>query len=415
MNSVSKIFRGDIYIWALFLFFCLISLVEVYSASSSLTFGTNYWSPVLKHAGFIIFGVIIALLCHAVKPRFFILLMLGLPLVWILLILTKAVGSTVNDAQRWMELGGVSFQPSELAKICLIATVAFFMSRHKEEREDKTFRNILIATVITCGLILLDNFSTAALLAVVVFFMLWIGPYSKKRLGLIALGGGGLLVILMIFLLTASPEMIKKLPRGNTWLKRIENFREKEDLNPDTYKIGDDNKQRAFCQIAISSGGFIGNLPGNTQESNNLHLAHTDFIYSIIIEEFGIIIGGAGLVLLYIILFIRAGKIANRCDKLFPKYLVMGSAIMIVFQAMVNMAVAVDLLPITGQNLPLVSRGGSSMLVTTAYIGIILSVSRYENASGIEADQQIEAEIEEQEVKSEEQNFWSPEVNEIND
>jgi Bacterial cell division membrane protein len=401
MNSIAKIFRGDKAIWILFMFFCFVSLIEVYSASSTLTFRGHYWQPILRHAIFLLFGAGIVLFVHAVKPRYFSLLMIALPLSWIFLILVKLFGETVNGSQRFYEIAGISFQPSELAKICLIATVAFILSKRKENKgNDKSMKWIVGLSAFTCILIFFENFSTAVLLFAVIFMMMFVGQIPGKKLWLLSLAIGGAAFLFVAFIMLAPDSLVSKLPRGKTWEGRIENFFvASEKLDPETYKITDDNLQRSHSQIAIAYGGLVGRLPGNSIQRDVLPQAYSDFIYSIIIEEMGLI-GGAIILFLYIILFIRAGQIAARCDKLFPKYLVIGSSLIIMLQAMSNMAVAVGILPITGQPLPLISRGGTSMLVTCVYIGIILSVSRYENPKGVRAERQIEKDIKLQEFRA---------------
>lgn len=410
MNSFAKIFRGDRGIWVIFMFFCFISLVEVYSASSTLTFRSAYWKPILRHAIFLLFGGGVVLLFHTFKPRYFSALMLALPVTWLLLILVRAFGESVNDSYRFYEIAGISFQPSELAKLCLVVTVAFILSKVQQDKDGKGMRIILILTAITCSLIFLENFSTAALLFVVIFLMMVVGQIPLKRLGILSLILIGAMTIFIAFIMIAPDSIVEKIPRGLTWKSRIENFTSgsNEELNPATYKINDENRQRTHSQLAIAQGGVIGKFPGNSQQRDFLPQAYSDFIYSIIIEEMGIV-GALFVLLLYVILFVRAGQIAGRCTKLFPKYLVIGSALIIMTQALSNMAVAVGLIPITGQPLPLISRGGTSILVTCVYIGIILSVSRYENPKGVKAEEIIEMELAEQEQLSEEKSFGEKE------
>ncbi|MDL2241855.1 FtsW/RodA/SpoVE family cell cycle protein [Bacteroidales bacterium OttesenSCG-928-L03] len=409
MNTISKIFRGDKVIWVLFMFFCFISLIEVYSASSTLTFRNSYWLPILKHAVFLLLGTGMVLVVHNIKPKYFSLLMVGLPVSWGLLILVKLLGDTTNDAARWLEVGGFTFQPSEMAKLCLIATTAFILSKQADSKNNKAFRWIVGLSIATCAFIFTENFSTAALLFIVVYLMMFVGQVPLKKIGLLTVSLIGILALFIAFLLLAPDSMLEKFNRGETWKNRFLNFSEaKAELNPDTYVINDDNFQRSHAQIAISEGGIFGKLPGNSTQRDVLPQAYSDFIYAIIIEEMGLV-GALAVLFLYIILLVRAGQIASRCEKLFPKYLVLGSSLLIVMQALSNMAVAVGLIPITGQPLPLISKGGTSIIITCVYIGIILSVSRFENPKGIQTEEAIAAELAEQEQLSGEKPFWDGE------
>jgi cell division protein FtsW len=375
-----------------FLFICLISIVEVYSAMSTLTYRRNYWDPIVRHVGFLLAGTGIVLLFHSLKPKFFILAALGLPVVIVLLVITKMYGVTENEAARWFSICGFSFQPSEMAKLSLIAFTAFQLCRSEETQAGRTFRWILCAAVPTCGLIFLDNFSTALLLFSIVFLMMFIGQTPLRQLGKL-MATGALLAAVAVALVVYIPA--DSLPSGVfrrllTWKARIQEFAD-DRQPPETYVITDDNYQVAHSKIAIAKGHISGVFPGNSQERDYLPQAYSDFIYAIIIEEMGII-GGIGVLALYIILFIRAGIIAHRCRELFPKYLVMGSALILVAQAFTNMSVAVNLIPVTGQPLPLISRGGTSILINCIYIGIILSVSRFETNKGLRREQEIREE-----------------------
>ena len=392
-DYAKKIFRGDNVIWMIFLFLCLISIVEVYSASSLLTFKTNYWQPIQKHTMFLLGGLVVVLLIHSLNPRHLKIFVYALPLIWGLLVATLFAGKTINEANRYL----FGFQPSELAKLCLISTVAYFLSRPRTKISEKgAFIWMCVLTVFTCALIVKDNLSTAALLYGVILIMMFIGRVSIKRMSIIILATLMLFSILFAFV-WFFPNNANKigLNRGVTWVERIHNFNEKQDIKAGNYVIDDDNYQFTHAKIAVARGKIIGNMPGNSKQRDFLPQAYSDFIYAIIIEETGII-GGVFVLALYVFLFIRAGTIAGRCQKLFPKLLVMGCALMIVTQAFVNMAVSVGLIPVTGQPLPLVSKGGSSILVTCVYFGIILSVSRFENPRGIMQEEVIEEQFEEE-------------------
>ncbi len=414
MDFINKIFRGDRVIWMIFMFLCLISIVEVYSASSTLTYRSNYWEPIGRHTMFLLMGTAIVLVVHSVKPRFFSVLALFVPIAWLLLGVTKVMGNSVNGADRWLSIGGFSFQPSELAKLSLIAFTAFVLSKHKEgTMKDNRFFWIIGFTIPTCAIILMDNFSTAALLFVIVYIMMFIGQIPLKKILYLT---GVMVISLMLFvsfLVFVPSETINKVfPRGVTWKERIKDFsnHEEKDITDPKVAFDDDNYQVSHSKIAITRGGVFGKMPGNSLERDFLPQAYSDFIFAIIIEEMGII-GGIFVMLLYVIFFIRAGIIANRCEKIFPKYLVIGSALIIVSQALANMAVAVNLIPVTGQPLPLISRGGTSMLITCAYVGIVLSVSRFENPKGVQREVAIALESEEEKREANEMAFEEENIN----
>jgi cell division protein FtsW len=225
---------------------------------------------------------------------------------------------------------------------------------------------------------------------------MFVGQVSFKRMFVFFLVTFAFVAMLFAFIwfLPKTAEDVG-LTRGVTWVSRIKDYKERQDIREEGFKITDDNYQVSHAKIAVARGGLFGQLPGNGQQRDFLPQAYSDFIYAIIIEETGII-GGIFVLSLYVFLFIRAGTIAGRCTKLFPKLLAMGSAMMLVIQALVNMAVSVSLMPVTGQPLPLISKGGSSVLITCVFIGIILSVSRFENPRGIRQEELIEEEFEEE-------------------
>lgn len=398
MELASKLFKGDRVIWIIFMFLCLISVVEVFSATSTLAYrNANHWAPIVRHASFLLGGFTLILLIHNIPYRFFPALIILLPVAVILLIMTPLIGVDANGATRWMEIFGIQFQPSEFAKLSLVVFVSFMMSKRNKFSENQIFKCIVIAAGVTCLLIFPENFSTALMLFSICFMLMFIGqiPFLK----LLKLGGVLVLCAVVMFLLIRfTPEDIMKkyLPdRFATWQARLERFGGpgEETLDASTYKITDDNYQVAHAKIAIARGGIVGKMPGHGQQRDFLPQAYSDFIYAIIIEEMGII-GGIFVLLLYIILMVRVGMIARRCEKPFAKYLVLGCGLVIVVQAFANMAVAVDLIPVTGQPLPLISRGGTSTMITCVYIGIILSISRFGAGMGNEEEEVVDEEEE---------------------
>lgn len=388
MDLASKLFKGDRVIWIIFMFLCLISVVEVFSATSTIAYkNANHWAPIVRHATFLLGGFVLVLLLHNIPCKFFPAFILLLPVSVFMLIITPFFGVSANDAHRWLELFGVQFQPSEFAKLASIVFVAFLLSKRNRFTDGQIFKYILIGVGITCVLILPENFSTAFMLFGVCFLMMFIGQLPLKNLaklaGILALA----LTLFVIALVVMPKSILKYVPRAVTWKERIADFTHKDSaVSGDTYVITDDNYQVSHAKIAIAHGGLFGQMPGHGQQRDFLPQAYSDFIYAIIIEELGVV-GGVFVLMLYIMLLVRAGMIARKCEKPFPKYLVLGCGLLVVVQALANMAVAVNLIPVTGQPMPLVSRGGTSTVISCIYFGIILSVSRFGAGMGNEEDE----------------------------
>lgn len=390
MDLASKLFKGDRVIWIIFMFLCLVSVIEVFSATSTIAYkNADHWAPIVRHASFLIGGFVIVLILHNVPYRFFTAFILLLPLSVLMLIATPFVGINANDAHRWLEVFGIQFQPSEFAKLASIVFIAFLLSKRHRFTDDQIFKYILIGVGVTCLLILPENFSTAFMLFGVCYLMMFIGQLPFKKLCKLA-GVMLLALALFIVLLRVTPAGVTQyLPdRFATWQGRLERFFDKQESDTDdsgVYKITDDNYQVTHAKIAIARGGVFGRLPGHGQQRDFLPQAYSDFIYAIIIEELGVV-GGVFVLMLYIMLLVRVGMIARKCNKAFPKYLVLGCGLLVVVQALANMAVAVNLIPVTGQPMPLVSRGGTSTLISCIYFGIILSISRFGAGIGNEED-----------------------------
>lgn len=385
MDLASKIFKGSRSIWIIFFILCVISVIEVYSATSTLAYKrVNYWIPVLKHAEFLMAGAFIAVVFHNFSYKLISMIaFIGIPISLIFLIYAVFLGKEINGASRWVSLFGVQFQPSEIAKFSSIVFTAVVLSRKSILGEKKTFYSIIALVGLFSVLILLDNFSTAFLLFASCFILMFIGQISLKRLGLFTvfmfLVLGTALGILFLIPAKSLEEggSLSGLSRFKTWKARVERFThgKETELDPKTYVITDNNLQVTHAKIALAKGGLLGKMPGHGEQRDFLPQAYSDFIFAIIVEEMGVI-GALVVILLYVWLLIKVGTIARKCDKLLPKYLVIGCGIVITLQALANMAVAVDMIPVTGQPLPLISRGGTSTLITCAYFGIILSVSR---------------------------------------
>lgn len=374
-----KYLKGDTTLWVVFIALCILSIIEMYSASSTLAYkAANHAAPMLRHVGFLLLGGVIAFAVHLVPYKYIrIVSYFGLLLSAALLVFVLFKGHSENDAARWLVIGGVQFQPSELAKLSVIIVAADLISRIRDNKKDEWvyFRNTVIMLIAICGLILLENFSTAFILFAVVFIMMFIGRISIKYLASMA----GILVISLVIgygAVKAIPEssMPHMFKRAYTWVARIERHSDKEGKT-NKYVINDKNRQEKYGQIAIARGGVFGVMPGNSVERDYLPQAYSDFIYSIIVEEMGLI-GGIIVIILYLILLFRAGQIATKCSSVFPAILVIGLSLMIVIQTFINMSVATSLIPVTGQPLPLVSRGGTSILITCIYFGIIFGITR---------------------------------------
>lgn len=378
--SSKRLFQGDLVIWAIYFLLCMISLIEVYSAGSSLSYKSgDFMAPLFKQAIFLGIGTAVVWVIHSIPCRFFKLGVVLYPISIFLLILTLIIGAKENDGARWLNFG-IKFQPSEIAKGALVLFVALILSFGQTEKgaDKRAMKIILFATCLTCALIVTENLSTAALLFATVFVMMFIGRVPTKQLGKIV-GVCLLGVVLLATIVTILPkeqlDESKLLHRASTWVDRVKDHTSDKETMSDTIFLRD-HAQEARAKIAIASSNMIGKMPGNSEQRDHLAQAYSDFIYAIIIEEMGVL-GAVFVAFLYIILLFRAGRIASMCERNFPAYLTMGLAILLVIQAMVNMLVAVGLIPITGQPLPLISRGGTSTIINSVYFGMILSVSRY--------------------------------------
>ncbi len=369
-EKINKYLKGDPIIWGVIIVLSIFSLLAVYSATSTLAMhkmGGNSLYYLVRHGVILAFGIMIIFITHLVHYKYYSRLsqlLIGIAIV--LLIITLFLGTNVNQATRWLTLPGLGFtiQTSDFAKLALIMYIARVLSMKQGEIKSfkEAFLPVIIPVVIICVLILPANLSTAALIFGISFLLMFIGRISMKHL----LASGGV-AILLLALFIAVGTLVKKEGRINTWKNRIESYFDEG---------GEENYQSQQAKIAIATGGLFGKNPGKSVQRNFLPNPYSDFIYAIIVEEYGLIIGGIPILLAYLFLLFRAGVIVRKCDRTFPAFLAIGLTLMIVVQAMVNMAVAVGIFPITGQTLPLVSMGGSSMLFTSIAFGIILSISR---------------------------------------
>lgn len=373
MNKVLQHINGDKALWAIIALLALFSFLPVYSASSNLAYLYDKSTFVLlvKHGMHLLLGFGVLYSVHKIPYHYFKgLSLLMLPIVVVLLVFTLAKGTTIGgaNASRWIRVPfvNVSFQTSTLAAVVLMVYVARYLSKFKEKTI--VFKDSLLAlwlpVFVVLGLILPANFSTTAIIFTMVVVLVFLGGYPLKYLGIII--GSGLIALTMFILVAkAFPDAFPN--RVETWISRIENFANKEDTAED-YQI-----ERA--KTAIASGQLFGLGPGKSVQKNFLPQSSSDFIFAIIVEEWGLIFGAIPILLLYLLLLFRLIIIVNKTESFFGRLLVAGVGLPIIFQAFINMAVAVELFPVTGQTLPLISSGGTSIWMTCLAFGIILSVS----------------------------------------
>lgn len=370
MSFVDKYIKGDKVIWLVVILLAILSILTVYSSIVTLAYkykGGDTFYYLFKHFIILVVGFGLMILAHNLNYKYYsrisqIALFASIPL----LFFTLATGANINDASRWLVIPVINqtFQTSDLAKLALIMYLARLLYKKQDNIKDfkSAFVPIMLPVLIVCGLILPANFSTAAMLFTTCLIIMFIGRVSMKYiLSLIAIGVGSLMIMLLIA--KAKPDL---LPRLGTWNSRIESFLGGE---------SEENYQADQAKIAIATGGPLGKGPGKSTQRNFLPHPYSDMIFAIIVEEYGLF-GGFSVIILYLILFYRGIKIAQNAEKTFGTFLAVGLSFSLVFQAMINMAVAVNLFPVTGQPLPLVSMGGTSIWFTCLAIGIILSVSR---------------------------------------
>ncbi|HBG86704.1 MAG TPA: rod shape-determining protein RodA [Marinilabiliaceae bacterium] len=374
-ESVRKYLKGDTVIWSIVIILSVASLLSVYSATGFLAYkhqggNTSYYMFKQLFSLSVGFGIIV--LVHYIPykwiARFSLMALYGSIL---LLIITLVAGVNLNMASRWLTIPGIgiTFQPSEMAKLALIVYVAKILAQYQKEDDSagEAFKPIIIYVLIVAGLIFRENLSTALLVVGVSVAMMFVGRVPLKYL----LGSGAVAVGLLALLLFVAPK-VDFLPRAETWASRVEQF-----VNPDKADKSS-SYQSDQSKIAIASGGLLGKGPGNSVQRNFLPHPYSDFIYAIIAEEYGLI-GPVIVLLCYLFLLARIGVIVRESNRTFPAFLALGLGLMLVSQAFVNMGVAVGIFPVTGQPLPLVSLGTTSVLFTCIAFGMILGVSRHNN------------------------------------
>ena len=373
MKSIFKNIQGDSVIWAIIGVLAIFSFLPVYSASSNLAYlygDGNTFKFLAKHFAHLVLGFGILYGVHKIPYHYFRgLSMIALPIVVVLLLITMAQGTTIGgaNASRWIRvpLVGVTFQTSTLAAVVLMTYVARYLSTIESKLVSfkETLLPLWLPVFLILGLILPANFSTAAIVFAMVVLLVFIGGYPLRYLAIILTTG---LLLLSLFVMSAKafPDVFPN--RVDTWISRVVSFVDKTDKDAD-YQI-------IKAKTAIASGGITGLGPGKSVQKNFLPQSSSDFIYAIIVEEFGLL-GALVVMVVYLLLLFRLVVVAHKSSAMFSKLLVIGVGLPVVFQALVNMAVAVELFPVTGQTLPLISSGGTSIWMTCLALGMVLSVS----------------------------------------
>lgn len=384
MKELINNLKGDKVIWTFVALLALFSFMPVFSASSNLAYlnhGTgNTISYLLTHLAHIFMGFLIIYAVHKIPYHYFrAISKIALPVVWILLAITLVKGTVIAgaNASRWIKVPfiGITFQTSTFAFVVLMIFVARYLSKKSEEpiTLKSSLLELWLPVFITLAFILPANFSTTALIFAMVLMLTFVGNYPVKYIALIV--GSGIVFLLFFVLLSRAFPDSKFFNRVGTWSSRIENYT--------SNKPGEDDYQIKNAKIAIASGGIYGLGPGKSVQKNVLPQSSSDFIYAIIVEEYGLI-GGLLVLGLYLLLFFRFMVAAHKANTLFGKLLVVGLGFPMIFQALINMGVAVELLPVTGQTLPLISSGGSSIWMTCVSLGIIISVTKKDEEIALE-------------------------------
>ena len=357
--------KGDKVIWGVIISLSLFSVLLVYSTAG--------WKYLFSHLIKLSVGLFFLYQVHKIKFKYFAKIgVLGFVISIILLLLVFIIGVTVNGASRWLSIAGVQFQPSDIAKLSILLFMARQLSKYRHEIKDFKFLflYVLAPLIVVCSLILPNNFSTSALIFLNGLVLMFIAKVNIKYIAsIIGLGIFGALFIYGIAKI--SPELSNKvMPRSATWVSRVDSY-----FNTKEVKKLDQDYQQQQALVAIYNGGFSGVGPGKSIQRNILPYSSSDFIFAIMVEEYGLLIGAIFPMLLYLILFYRALRISTKIASVFGGLICVGLMFSLVFQAFVNMLVSVGVLPVTGQTLPLISMGGTSILFTCITLGIVLSVS----------------------------------------
>lgn len=402
VDEISKPRKSDKYIWAVFITLCVISIIEQYSASSREIAASNVLAPILRHCAMLGMGSVVAILVSRIPYKWFIPLtpifvfISVLAMVYVLL-----NGQVINGAKRSFNLVGIQVQPAELIKLSSVLIIAFIMSRGKEITNGKIALCVGFVLVFG-GLLFTQGLTNTILMMCISSAMMLIGGIKWKKFAVVVLvyavaGGGALLYkastddddARTARIITETGRDAEgneaTINRSALWKARIDRFLDNDSIPKYKREINDANRQEMHAYMAQANGGIFGVMPGNSRETARLPLANIDFVYSIVIEDLGLI-GGLFLLIVYLSLLGRAGAIAMGCHRVFPALLVLGMAVYIVLQALCHMAIVTGAGPVSGQPLPLISKGGTSILITSLAFGIMLSVSRFAVRKGKKQD-----------------------------
>ena len=374
MQSIRKYLKGDIALWGIFLLFVVVSFLPVYSASSNLVYVEGKGTTIqyfFRHFLLMSFGFVIVYVLHRFQYRYFRpVARIGLLLAWILLFVVLLKGTTIEgaNASRWFSIFGISFQPSAFAMIVLLMYVASYLADNYRQKSNfrESFSALWVPGGMTVGMLAIPNLSTGAIMFLMVILLVFIGKYPLKYI--INIGFLGILLVVLFFLFVkAFPDAMPN--RVDTWVSRIQVF-----ISEDSQE----NYQSERAKMAIVSGGLFGQGAGKSVMKNLLPQSSSDFIFSIIIDEYGLL-GGVIIIFFFVAMLLRFVAISTKSSTIFGKLLVIGVGMPIVLQAFINMGVSVGLLPVTGQNLPFITSGGTSIWMTCLALGIVLSVSARED------------------------------------
>lgn len=394
VESVEKSRRSDPYIWGIIIILYIVSVIEVYSAISREITGGDVYSPIIKHVMLLFSGFLITYVTSKIHYKWFkVLAYVMIPLAILLLVCILFWGDTINGAKRTISVLGISLQGSEVAKVTIVLAMATVLAKSQIKRGVNMKGVLWVVGLVTVfsGLLFTQGLTNTLLFIGISVCMMLIGGVEWYKL----IGIFLVYVILALAVMQAKDLITemkapaeteavaaagegkggKVIARSSTWESRLEDF---FDPTPEYEKeTTPQNLQEHRAAMAMAHGGIMGVGPGNSRESSRLPLAFSDYIYAIIIEDLGFVVGGVGLLVVYLMILARAGLIARRCTKAFPALLVMGMAVMIVLQALFNMAIVVGVFPVSGQPLPLISKGGTSIWMMSFGFGVMLSVSRY--------------------------------------
>jgi len=383
-DRLSNLFVGDKGIWIVTFALMLISIIVVFSAVSQEAFraensGQNFFGQILKHLILVVCALgIIVLGSHVPSSYYLRSSTIAFIFSLILLMLVPFIGIEINGGKRWLKIFFLTFQPSELTRLTLINFTASLLRGSDDTHSSlRVFWTIIIATGITCLLIFMENISTAVFLALIVYLMMWVGGAHRKSMRWLTVGAASVIALVALVVMVAPKGSVIDIGRTSTGYSRLTGFFEKwgKPINEETYDdIMGSDYQVVAAQKAIANSNVIGKGPGQSELRQFLPQAFSDYVYNVVVEEYGIF-GSAGLLILYLVFFFRCGMLASRSRSMYRTLVLMGVGILVTTQAMMNMAVAANLLPVTGQTLPFISKGGSSYIITAIYFAIVQSIA----------------------------------------